>query len=108
MLTRPSSTHRVVASLVVGHWGQCPAELLALLNSILSERTTYEEIVPYLMTMQRECHVRLLEITRLEIYCQTPVFRIDLNGKNRHRRVYITYVLSSFGYCIFLLYVCRI
>ena len=61
MLVRSSSIHHVVAALVIGYWGQCPSELLTLLNTVLTERTTYEEITPFLVAMQRECHVRLLE-----------------------------------------------
>lgn len=62
MLVRCSSTHRMVASLVVGYWGQCPSDLHTLLSAVLNEKTTYEEITPFLVAMQRECHVRLLEI----------------------------------------------
>ena len=60
MLTRESSAHRMVASLIVGYWGACPNNLRDLLTNLLTQRTTYEEIVPYLATMQRECHVRTL------------------------------------------------
>ena len=63
MLVRASSAHRVVAALTIGCWGRCPDELLTLLNSVLRERTTHEEITPFVIAMQRECHVRLLEIT---------------------------------------------
>lgn len=63
MLVRPSSIHRMVASLVIGYWGQCPGELHTLLSTVLTEKTTYEEIMPFLVAMQRECHVRLLEFT---------------------------------------------
>ena len=63
MLTRSNSIHRMVASLVIGYWGVCPSQLLSQLNTILHERATYEEILSFLMAMQRECHVRLLEIT---------------------------------------------
>ena len=57
MLTRSSSAHRMVASLLVGYWGACPDKLQPLLSNLLMERTTYEEIVPFLVAMQRECHV---------------------------------------------------
>lgn len=62
MLVRSSSTHRMVASLMIGYWGKCPEHLMSLLNSVLTERATYEEIMPFLAAMQRECHVRLLII----------------------------------------------
>ena len=60
MLVRCSSTHRTVASLVVGYWGQCPSDLLSLLTTVLTEQASYEEIMPFLVAMQRDCHVRLL------------------------------------------------
>ncbi|CAI8034563.1 TATA-binding protein-associated factor 172 [Geodia barretti] len=60
MLTRSSSTHRIVAALTIGYWGVCPSQLLSGLNTKLTERTTYEEILPFLMTMQRECHSLVL------------------------------------------------
>lgn len=59
MLVRTSSTHRMMASLVIGHWGQCPRSLLPQLTAILTETATYEEILPFLMIMQRECHVSI-------------------------------------------------
>ena len=58
MLVRCSSTHRTVASLVVGYWGQCPSDLLSLLTTVLTEQASYEEIMPFLVAMQRDCHVR--------------------------------------------------
>ena len=58
MLARASAVHRMVASLVIGFWGQCPSELLTLLSSVLTEQITYEEIMPFLVALQRDCHVR--------------------------------------------------
>ena len=57
MLVRSSLVHRIVASLVISFWGRCPDELLSLLSAILLEQAMYEETMPFLAALQRDCHV---------------------------------------------------
>lgn len=84
----------MVASLVVGYWGSCTSDLLALLTTVLTEKTTYEEIMPFLVAMQRECHVRLLEITR-------DYYNIFEGYYSNVQKVQIRYVVYSIHRLLF-------
>ena len=63
MLCRSSVTQRMVATLTISHWGHAPSDLLSLLCHTLTDQPNYHEMTPFLVNLQRDCHVRLLRIT---------------------------------------------
>ncbi len=59
LLSRNVATHKMVASLVIAEWVGCPKEqFLSALTSSLSEQGGYEEITPFILALQKDCHVR--------------------------------------------------
>ena len=61
LLSRNATTHKVVGSLIITFWNGCPKEqLLPQLNSSLVEQGSYEELMPFLLALQKDCHVSLL------------------------------------------------
>ena len=59
MLVGNSATHKMVAALVVSFWKHCPGDLLAQFTAALTEQGVYEEITPFLLSLQKDCHVRI-------------------------------------------------
>ena len=58
LLSRNATTHKIVCSLIVTFWNGCPKELLLpQLNSSLVEQGGYEELMPFLLALQKDCHV---------------------------------------------------
>ncbi len=57
LLSGSVAIHKMVAALVVSHWGQCPQDVLALLNTALTEHRAYDELTPFVVTLQKDCHV---------------------------------------------------
>lgn len=58
LLSRNTTTHKIVSSLIVTFWSGCPKErLLPQLNSSLLEQGGYEELMPFLLALQKDCHV---------------------------------------------------
>ena len=51
--------HRAVAGLIVSHWGHCPPDLLPMFSTILEDQGFYEELTPYVLSLQKDCHVRV-------------------------------------------------
>ena len=59
MVAGNSATHKMVAALVVSFWKHCPRDLLAQFTAALPEQGVYEEITPFLLSLQKDCHVRI-------------------------------------------------
>ena len=57
LLMRNTAVHRTVAGLIVSHWGHCPSNLLPFLSTILEDQGFYEELTPYVLSLQKDCHV---------------------------------------------------
>ncbi len=58
LLLRNVATYKMVVSLVIAEWTGCPKEqFLSALNSSLSEQGGYEEITPFILALQKDCHV---------------------------------------------------
>ncbi|XP_064406197.1 TATA-binding protein-associated factor 172-like [Halichondria panicea] len=57
LLSRNVATYKMVVSLVIAEWTGCPKEqFLSALNSSLSEQGGYEEITPFILALQKDCH----------------------------------------------------
>ena len=59
MLAGNSATHKMVAALVVSFWKHCPGNLVPQFTAALTEQGVYEEIMPFLLSLQKDCHVRI-------------------------------------------------
>ena len=59
MLNTNSAVYRTLASLLVNYWGTCPAGLVDRLSAVLTEQGVYDELSPFLLQLQRDCHVSL-------------------------------------------------
>ena len=59
LLCSGCALHRMVSVLVVYHWPDCPHRetLGSALMSALTDTAGLEDIVPYILAMQRDCQV---------------------------------------------------
>lgn len=58
MVASTSSTYKVLSALLVISWGSCPPDIAEKLKTILTEQCLYEETSPFLLSLQKDCHVR--------------------------------------------------
>lgn len=65
LFTASWSRHRIVAALVVCHWDGCPSpSLQAPLLTALADTAVLEDVMPYVLDMQKDCQVsRSCELT---------------------------------------------
>ena len=68
MVAGNSATHKMVAALVVSFWKHCPGDLLAQFTAALTEQGVYEEITPFLLSLQKDCHVRIQHVCHLRLH----------------------------------------
>ncbi len=52
-----NATYKVISSLIIVHWKNCPSDVVAILLGSLNEQILYEELAPFLLSLQKECHV---------------------------------------------------
>ena len=57
LLMRNTAVHRAVAGLIVSHWGHCPPDLLPTFSTLLEDQGFYEELTPYVLSLQKDCHL---------------------------------------------------
>ena len=59
-LTRNFAMHKMVVGLVLTFWKGCgfKDQLVPQLMKSLTEDGGYEDLMPFLLTMQKDCHVR--------------------------------------------------
>jgi len=61
MLSRAIATQRITASLVISFWENAPKQHFEpALNSALSEQGGFEELTPFVLALQKDCHVSSL------------------------------------------------
>lgn len=58
-LGRNFALHKMVASLVLTFWKGCgfKDQLVPQLMAALTEEAAYEDLMPFILTMQKDCHV---------------------------------------------------
>lgn len=57
MASSNSATYKIIASLVVVSWGCCPQDIVNILSTSLTEQPLYEELAPFLLSLQKDCHL---------------------------------------------------
>lgn len=59
-LMRNFAMHKMVAGLVLTFWKGCSYkdQLVTHLTSALTEEGSYEDLMPFLLAVQKDCHVR--------------------------------------------------
>ena len=58
LVSAQSALHRMVAVLVVCHWDHCPSHTLnPSLQKALTDTGGLEELVPFILNMQKDCQV---------------------------------------------------
>ena len=78
LLSRNSVLHNMMAALIVSFWGQCPSSVMQQLQAALTEQNVCEEIVPLMLSMQRECQVRHYMHMYMYMYVHMPHVRTPL------------------------------
>ncbi len=65
-LTRNFAIHKMVVGLVLTFWKGCgfKDQLVPRLMTALTEDGSYEDLMPFLLAMQKDCHVRKQQNTR--------------------------------------------
>lgn len=59
LLSHSVATHKMGACLIVSEWAGCPREhFLSVLTNSLTQQNGYEELSPFLLALQKDCHVR--------------------------------------------------
>ena len=60
-LGRNFATHKMVVGLVLTFWKDCSykEQLISQLNMALTEEGGYEDLMPFILAMQKDCHVRV-------------------------------------------------
>lgn len=58
MVVSSSATYKVLSALLVISWATCPPDIAEKLKAILAEQCLYEETSPFLLSLQKDCHVR--------------------------------------------------
>ena len=61
-LARNFAMHKMIVGLVLTLWKGCSYkdQLVSQLTSALTEESGYEELMPFLLAMQKDCHVRMI------------------------------------------------
>ena len=62
LLMGNSATHKMIAAMIVSYWKYCPADLLPQFTAALTEQSVYDELMPFLISLQKDCHVSVVFI----------------------------------------------
>ena len=75
LLGQNVAIRKIISSLVVCFWEDCPkASLLPPLNTALTVQGGYEELVPHVLALQKDCHVSHCGYIHVHIYAHTYTY----------------------------------
>ena len=57
LVSHPSAAYQSVAALLASVWDGVSTDIMAKMGNILTEQPVYEEMTPFLMSLQKDCHV---------------------------------------------------
>ncbi len=59
LLSNGVATHKMGACLIIAGWAGCPRDyFLSSLTTLLTQQNGYEELSPFILALQKDCHVR--------------------------------------------------
>lgn len=73
-----SSSYLTVAALLSINWGMCPDVVLEKLTNVLNEQPVYEEVVPFLLSLQKDCLVSTIACL---FHFNVHVYTLDIGSK---------------------------
>ena len=59
LVSHPSAVYRSVAALLASVWSSVSTDIITKMGNLLTDQPVYEETAPFLMSLQKDCLVRV-------------------------------------------------
>ena len=82
MVSSNSAVYKELSGLLVNSWCNCPSDVIDKLMPVLTEQCIYDEVNPFLISLQKDCYVSC----KLVFHLRCAKFYIGFGDSFREER----------------------